>query len=144
MLLQMLRKLYLALVNTTLVRYGVLPTSADTVAAAAVLIASAGAAWTWGAWTQIAATVGTADLWLYGYSLENFVGAASQGEIQIGFGTAPLGTALVTIQSVVAGAGLPRPIRVPAGLGVVARYRTSTGAADSVDIKLNTMSGISA
>jgi len=76
-----------------------------------------------------------------GFTLENFVGGVTQGEVAIGFGTAPAGTEIGRFPIVGPVYILPRPIRVPAGNGIVARYRTATGVADTVDIKLITLTG---
>jgi hypothetical protein len=135
----LVRRIYNNLIGTENLRYGTLPTSADGAAAAAVTLTAA-AAWTFGAWAQIAlAAVVAVETQIVGFTLENFVGAASQGEIEIGIGVAPAGAALGRYQSVYGNFILPKPIRIPAATAVVARYRTSTGAADTVDVKLNTI-----
>jgi len=137
-----IRRIFQLLVESDLLRQGVYPTSANGVAAAAQLIAAAAAAWTWGAWTQIVLGAGVAaETQILGFSLENYVGAPAQGEVEIGYGVAPNGVLLGTFQTAWAGSLLPRPIRIPAGVGIVARYRTATGIADTVDIKLNTLTG---
>jgi len=140
-MLILIRRIYNVLVGSENIRCGTLPTSADTVACAAITLTAA-AAWTWGAWVQVAlGAVLTAETQIVGFTLENMVGAPSQGEVQIGYGVAPLGTELGRFQTVYANFVLPKPIRVLAATGIVARYRTSTGAADTVDIKLNTITG---
>lgn len=142
MLIQMVRRLFNALVGSEDLRQGVYPTSADGVAAAAVTLTADAVAWTWGAWAQIVAAVGmAAETQIVGFSLENFVGAASQGEVQIGSGAGAAEVALATCQVVGAVYMLPKPIRVPAATRLAARYRTSTAVADTVDIKLVTLTG---
>ncbi|RJO60335.1 MAG: hypothetical protein C4542_09595 [Dehalococcoidia bacterium] len=137
----LLRRVFNLLVRSENIRYGTLPTSADAAAAAAVTLTSAAVAWTWGNWAQIAATVGTAEVQITGGSLENFVGAASQAEIEIGIGAGAAEVAIARVQTTNAQFVFDSPIRVPAGTRVAARYRTSTGAADTVDVKLNTKTG---
>ena len=138
----MIRRIFQVLVRSDAIRYGTFPTSADGAAALAITIAAAAVAWTFGAWTQIVVLAGvTVETRIVGFTLENFVGALAQGEVEIGTGTAPAGTLLGKFTIVGADVTLPNPIRVPAGVGLVARYRTSTGAADTVDIKLKTQTG---
>ncbi len=140
-MLSLIRALFNLLIRSVSLVAGVLPTSADTVAAAAVTVTAAAGAWTWGAWTQIAASVGTAPVQITGFTLENPVGAAFQGEIAIGTGTAPAGAERGRWPLVAGHYVLPIPFWVAAGAGVVARLRTSTGAADTIDVKLTTQTG---
>lgn len=139
----MIRRIFRALITSDALRYGVYPTSADGVAAAAVTLTKNAAAWTWGVWAQIVLAAGVvAETQIVGFSLENYVGVPAQGEIQIGFGVAPNGVVLGTYQVAQGNIIIPRPIRVPAGTGIVARYRNANAAvADTVDIKVNTVTG---
>ncbi len=136
-----IRRIYQLLVGSSRLRLGTLPTSADTVAAAAITLTSAAGAWTWGVWAQIAASVGTADVQLAGLTLENFTGVASQGEVEIGTGGVGAEAAVARVQIANGGGLLPHGILIPAGTRVAARYRTATGAADTVDAKLNVTTG---
>ena len=142
-MLLMIRRLFMLLVRPSFTRLGVFPTSADTVAAAAVTLTAAAGIWTWGAWIQIVAAVGvTADTQVTGLTMENFVGAPSQGEVGIAIGA---GGAEVELARVPAANGyytFPAAILVNAATRVSARYRTSTGIADTVDAKLLTAAGI--
>ena len=141
-MLLLLRRIFLLLVRPTALRLGVFPTSADGVQANAITLTAGAAVWTAGAWTQIVLAVGVlADTLITGISLENFVGAAAQGEVMIGYGTAPLGTEIARIPMTGAVTMFPRAVWVQAGVGIVARYRTSTGVADTVDVKLLTATG---
>lgn len=141
-MLSLLRRVFNILVRSEALRYIVIPTSADTVAAVAITTTAAAGAWTWGNYAQIAATVGTADVQLTGLTLENLVGAAGlQGEIQIASGAAASEVPLVTVQLARAQIDFDTPIRIPSGTRVAARLRTSTGAADTVDVKLNAKTG---
>ena len=137
-----IKRLFQYLVLPRAVRQGTLPTSADGAAALAITLTAA-AAWTFGAWTQIAlAAVLTTETQIVGFTLENFVMAAgAQGEVEIGTGVAPAG-ALLGRYPIVGADGVIGPISVPAATGVVARLRTSTGVADTVDIKLKTKTGM--
>lgn len=137
-----IRRLAGLFINSTNVRYGTLPTSADGVAAVAITLPAAAVAWTWGAWTQIVLAAGvTVETQIEEITLENFVGAVSQGEIEIGTGVAPAGAAIARAQVTDAVISFSNPIRIPAATGVVARYRTSTGVADTVDAKVRTKTG---
>jgi len=141
-MIQMIRRIFEYLIQSDTLQQGVFPTSADGVAAAAITLTKNAAAWTWGAWTQIVLAAGvTTETQIVGFSLENFVGAPAQGEVEVGFGTAPAGTAVGRFQTALGNYLLPRPIRVQAGIGLVARYRAATAIADTVDIKLNTLTG---
>jgi hypothetical protein len=138
-MLELIRRIFNAIVGIVGITVGTLPTSADTVAAAAVQLTAAAGVWTWGAWAQVAlAAVVTTDVQLIGITLENFVGAASQGEVEIGTGTAPAGAAIARVQVTSAYVDLTNGPRILGGNGVVARYRTSTGVADNVSVKLIT------
>lgn len=140
-MMNLIRAIYNALVGSTLVTHNVYPRAADGAAAAAVTLAAAAVAWTWGAYVQIvAATIG--DSQVEGISLENFVGAASQGEIQIAQGGVGAEIAFATIQSTNANKDWAKGTRIPAGTRLAARYRTSTGAADTIDVKVNVVEGI--
>ncbi len=136
------RRIFSALVNTIRITIGVLPTSADTVAAAAVQLTAAAGVWTWGAWAQIVAAAAV-DQQVTGVSLENFVGALAQGEVQIGTGAGGFEAAIITVPITAPyfSLGNSGPF-VTAGVRVAARYRTSTGAADNVSVKLVTRLGI--
>lgn len=136
------RRLYNNLVGSDNIAYGTLPTSADGVAAAAVTLTAKAAAWTWSAaYIQIVATVGAAEVQLVGASLENFVGAAGQGEVRIGTGLAAAEVEIARFQTTNPQIILPKPIRIAAATRVAGAYRTSTGAADTVDVKLSVLTG---
>lgn len=138
----LLRRLFNSLIASELLRHGVFPTSADGVAAAAVTLTAAAVAWTWGAWAQVVAAAGvTAEVQIIGFTLENFVGAHAQGEVAISSGAAAVEVELGRFPIVSPVYTFPKPIRVPASTRLAARYRTSTGAADTVDVKLLTLTG---
>lgn len=137
-----IRRIFALLFAATALRLGVYPTSADTVAAAAVTITSAAGAWTWGAWGQIVAAAGvTAETKITGFTLENFAGAVAQGEVAIGSGGVGAEVELGRRPIAMADYEFPDPLYVPAASRLVARYRTATGAADTVDVKLLTETG---
>lgn len=137
-----IRRIFNALVGTSLIRHGVFPTSADTVAAVAITLTALAVAWSAGAWAQIVAAVGvTADTQIVGFTLENFVGAASQGEVMIGIGGAGVEVEIGRYPAAAAAYYFNKALYVPSGTRIAARYRTSTGAADTVDIKLLTTTG---
>jgi len=140
-MMRLIRRIFLLLIGSSAIRHGTLPTSADAVTAAAVTLTSAAVAWTWGVWVTVAATVGTADVKLLAITLENFTGAAAQGEVEVGTGLALAEVAVMRIQSTVGGLYFPNGTLIPAGTRIAARYRTSTGAADGVDVKLNVITG---
>lgn len=136
----LIRRLFALLVLPSLVRYGVYPTSADGVAAAAVTLTAVAVAWTWGNYAQIVAAT-TAQCQICGFELQNIVGAVGQGEIQIASGAALTEVPLITVPVNQPDVDLPVPVLVESGVRLSARYRTSTGAADTVDIKLKVRTG---
>lgn len=138
-MMQFIRALYNAWVNPVLLRAGVFPTAATGAPAAAVTLTAAAAAWTFGVYAQIVAAVGVlTNALLVGFTLENFTGVASQGEVIIAIGPAgfevEIGRFQVTTEQMV----ISPPLKLPLGTRIAASYRTSTGAADTVDIKLQT------
>lgn len=139
-MLLFVKRLINAIVLTTGITKTVLPTAADGAAASAVQLTSAAVAWTFGAWTQIVAAA-AAEQQLSGISLENFVGALAEGEVQIGVGAALAESAIVTVPITAPYIPLADGPLILLGQRVSARYRTSTGAADNVSVKLVTTQG---
>ncbi len=136
-MMNLIRQIFAALgLGPNTVTHNVYPRSADGAAAAAITLTAAAIAWTFGNYAQIVAAT-TADCQLNGFSLENFVGARSQGEIEIAIGAAAAETVIARAQATNGQIIWPKGRFIPAGTRLSARYRTSTGAADSVDIKLN-------
>lgn len=135
-----IKRIYLLLIGTAALRYSTLPVSADGVTAAAVTATAAAVAWTWGAWAQISAAT-SADSKLVALTLEDYTGAASQGEVEIGTGAGGSESAIVRIQATAGGMQFTHPVHIASGTRVACRYRTSTGAADTVGVKLNTLTG---
>lgn len=139
---QTIKRIFQALIHTVNIRHGVFPTSADGAAALAITLTHAGVAWTWGAWAQIVAAAGvTVETQIVGFTLENFVGALAQGEVAIGIGAGGAEVEIGRYQITNANFVLPKPLYVQNGVRIAARYRTSTAVADTVDIKLNTVTG---
>jgi hypothetical protein len=142
MIAVLLRRLYNNFIGSDNIVYGVLPTSADGAPATAVTLTAKNVAWTWGAWAQIAASVGTAEVQIVGATIENFVGAVTQGEVRIGTGAAGAEVEVARFQIAATPPIIfPKPIRVGAGIRVAGAYRTATGAADTVDVKLHILTG---
>lgn len=141
-MITMIRRIFQALISSGSLRQGVFPTSADGVAALAVTLTKNAVAWTWGAWAQLATVVQQpAEVQIVGFTLENFVGAVTQGEVGIGSGVGAAGIELGRFPIVAPAYILPKPIHVPGGTGLVARYRAATAVADTVDIKLIVVTG---
>jgi hypothetical protein len=138
----LLRRLYNNFVGSDNIIYDTLPTSADTVQANAVTLTAKAAAWQWTIVALvIAATSGAAECQLYGATMENFVGAATQGEVRVLLGAAPPEVEIARWPISAPVVLFPKPIRIPAASRVVGAYRTATGAADSVDVKLLVLRG---
>ncbi len=138
---QMIARIFALLVNSGAITHNVYPRSADGSAAAAVTLTAHATAWTAGSYAQIVAS-SVADAWLEGVTLENFVGAASQGEVEIATGGAGSEVIIATVQATAASYRWDKASFIPAGTRIAARYRTSTGAADTVDVKLNVAEGV--
>lgn len=143
-MLLMIRRLFQAFIRPTAVRLGVFPTSADGAAALAVTVTSAAVAWTVAAlWTEIVAAAGvTVDQQLVGITLDNFVGAPSQGEVLLAVGALGSEVEIARFPATVPYYDLVPSLMVLAGQRISAKYRTSTGAADSVDVKLMMARGV--
>lgn len=142
----LVKAIYNAIIGTGAVRSGVLPTSADGAAAAAITLTKNAVAWTWGAWAQIVAAAGlTVDTWLVGLTLENLSNPVStiQGEVQVGTGGAGAEAAIGTYPISASVLFLPSRIRIPNGTRIAARFRSSSATADTVDVKLLTQTGVS-
>ena len=146
-MLLMIRALFNLLVRSDALRQTVLPTSADTVAAAAIALTANAGAWTWGLWAEIVSAANNgADRQITGFTLELpvFGIASAQGEVQISTGAGGAEAdppSIGTFPVVAASYTLPKPIRVPAGTRLAARLRTSSAAADTLAIKLLTLTG---
>lgn len=133
-----LKALFEAFIYTVQVRHGVFPTAATGFAAAAVTLTAA-AAWTFGAYVQIVAAVGVTKATLItGFTLENFTGVPSQGEVIIAIGPGGVEVEIGRYQVTTERVQLFNPLYIQNATRISAAYRTSTGAADTVDIKLNT------
>lgn len=137
-MLTMLRRIFNLLVRSEALRYGTVPTSADGAAAVAVTLTANAAAWTWGAYGQLIAST-DAETLVVGVNIENQVGAPGQGEIAIASGAAAAETELIRVAAVAGYVALPFPVRVANAVRLAARYRVSTGAADTADVKLHTL-----
>lgn len=139
---QEVRLLHQNVVRSEGLAYGTLPTAADGVAAAAITLTANGVAWTFGAWAEIVSAAGnTANRQIWGITLENFVGAPSQGEVEIGTGAGGAEAAFCRLPAVAGFYPLPKPRRVATGTRIAARYRVSNAAADTVDVKLCSLTG---
>jgi len=135
-----IRAIYNRLVATIAIVYNVYPRSATTVSAAAVTMTATATAWVYGSYAQIVAAT-AASCQFMGFTLENFTGAASQGEVQIATGGAGSEVVFGTWQVTVPEGIILTGLNIPVGTRIAARYRTSTGAADTVDIKVNVLEG---
>lgn len=136
-MINLIRQIFAALgLGPNTVMQNVYPRSVDGVAAVAITLAAAAVAWTFGAYVQIVAAT-AANARLTGFTLENFVGAVSQGEIEIATGLLAAEVVIARAQVTNGSIVWPEGRYIPAGTRLSARYRTSTGAADTVDIKAN-------
>jgi len=137
----LIRRIFQLLIQSNLITHGTYPRSASGAAAAAITLTAAAVAWTYGALYTVIVAATVADCQLEGVTLENFVGAASQGDVQIATGALGAETVIATVQAT-AGSYEFRPSTfIPAGTRLTAHYRTSTAVADSVDVKLRVIEG---
>ena len=130
-----LRRLYNALINSANIRYGTLPDGA------AAVVLTGGAAWVYGVWAQIVATVGAADVLLAAVYGEN-LSAATDYDVDIGSGAgaAEVHLAAVPIFTGVSGV-LPFPILIAAGTRLAGRTRSLAGGADTIAVKVGVITG---
>ncbi len=127
---------YESFIGSNNVRSIVLPN----LAASITLTATAGV-WTYGLGATIAAaTVLTADAWLYRIDWENLSAPAAAYQIQIGYGVALSETWIAAAPVIGAHYDLPY-IRIPAGTRIAGRCASSTGAADTIAVKIGLIQG---
>jgi len=140
----MLTQMFYALFDqNSNLRYHTLPEPDGAGAAgAAVAVTNNVAADTWGAYAQIAATVGANDIYIVGVQIIN-LSAAAQFTIAIakGAAAAEVDIALIPIEASAANTPsylviLPYPIRVAAGTRVAARGQDDTGGSLTSAVKL--------
>lgn len=147
---EFVRRLLRFLIQSNGLTHGVLPTSADTVAAAAITLTSSGLATAYGLWAEIVSAANNgADRLIWGATLENWTNpggnvvlgtVVNEGSIQIGIGAGgaevmharfPISSELVIF---------PKPVLIQGGNRIAARFQSANGA-NSVDIKLLDITG---
>ena len=128
-------RLYNALIGSDNIAYGVLPNGAASVTV------TAAAAWVFGAWAEIAASVGAVDAWLYYVAMENPSAPAAGYDVGIGRGAGGAEVSIATVSLFNGVMFLPFPARIPATTRVAGRVRSSTGAADTVAVKVGIVTG---
>lgn len=142
---QMLIRLYQLFIAGTLQILGVLPSTADTVSAAAVTVTASASAWTWGSYAQIVSAAGNTSVSkVVGLTLENFVvanNAAIQGEIQIATGGSGSEVVFATVPITSDFYSFPFSQMIQSGTRIAARLRTSGTTAATIDVKLQTLTG---
>jgi len=135
-LTQETRRLYNALINSGNIRYDVLPDGA-----AAITLTAKAAAWTYGAWVQIVASVGAADVWLVGVAMASPSNTVADYDVDIGAGAAAAEVHLAEVPHWGGMIFLPFPVLVAATTRLAGRTRSSSGLADTVDTKVIVISG---
>ena len=134
MITQLVQRVYNALINSGNITYVVFP------AAAVSVTAPAGAGgWANGAYIEIVATVGAADVWLTSVSFEN-PALVTQMEVDISTGAA-FAVVRATLPVVDASYTLPFPLRIVAGTRVGARNR-AVAALATIDVKIGCAVGV--
>lgn len=141
----LIRRIYNYLLNQGNFAFSTVPTSADTVANAAVTL-TAGAAWTWGAWAQVAASVGTADVLVWAFSLESpvrgtlTVAGTNAGEVELGTGGGGAEVAFFRSGDHQGFNRFPTGYYIAAATRAASRYRTSI-AASTIGVKWYVITG---
>lgn len=143
---QDVRRLFNAFVNSGNITYITLPALA-----AYIVLVNAAAAWAYGVWTQIAASVGGADVHLVGIDITDPSAAvAYQIGIGTGAGAAEVERANFPLDAILIGAGggadsiykpALYPIRIVAGTRVAGRVADGAGAS-TVSVKLHLAVGV--
>ncbi len=126
---------YESQVGSDNVRYIVLPS----LAASITLTATAGV-WTYGLGATISAGL-TADAWLWHIDWENLSAPAAAYQVQIGYGVALSETWIAAAPVIGAHYDLPHAIRIPAGTRIAGRCASSSGAADTIAVKIGLIQG---
>jgi len=117
----LLARLHQIFAGSEALRYVTLP------AGAALTVLTGGIAYTFGAWAQLAASVGAADVWLCGIHMAN-PSLAVDYEVDIGIGGGGAETTRAQVDFSVGYLPLQYPIRLPAASRLAARSRDATGA----------------
>lgn len=125
--MQFVKRLHNIFVTNDQVRYSVLPV------AAIPIVTTGGAGWAYGAYVEIAASVGTVDAWICG--IETATVAIDDFELEIAKGliAAPIPIAVVVPNSPTI--WLPYPQKIVAGTRLSARSRSNAGG-NTVEVKL--------
>jgi len=131
-----IKQILRSLVQTGNVAYDVLPDGAIP-----KTLASDTGAWDYGAWAEIAASVGVADVWLVGLGFQNS-SAAVDFDVDIGIGAGGSESAIGTFPIIAAVFFLPYPIKIAAGTRLAGRCRSSTAIADTIDVKCIVATGL--
>jgi len=132
------RALYNSYVNSGNISYITLPDGA------AAITLTAAAAWVFGAWAQIVASVGAAAAWLCGVAIQTPSAPASEYDVDIGQGAAAAEVSIAELPYAAGMIWLPAMVRVPATTRLAGRTRSSSGAADTVAVKVVVALGLPA
>ena len=132
------RALYNSLVNSGNVSYATLPDGA------AAIALTAAAAWVFGAWAQIVATVGAAAVWLCGIGMAAPSAPASEYDVDIGQGAGAAEVSIAELPYFDGMLWLPHMVRVVAATRLAGRTRSSSGAADTIAVKVVVALGLPA
>ena len=124
-LMPSINRMFASLVDPAATSYTILPSLA------AATLLTGGKSYAYGAWAQIAATVGAADIWLVEIDVDEM--PADDFNVQVGVGTAPAGTAIATLPGPGGDVSLyqfamPLPIKILGGSGLVGRCANASAA----------------
>lgn len=117
----LLARLHNIFAGSEALRYVTLP------AGAALTVLTGGAAYTWGVWAQLAASIGAADMWLCGLYMAN-PSLAVDYEVDIGIGAGGAEVTRAQVDFSVGYLQLAYPVRLPAASRLAGRCRDATGA----------------
>ena len=133
---QEVRRQYNALINSGNVAFGVFPNGA------AAIALTAAAAWVFGAWVEIVATVGGADVWFIGVAVGAFSAPAADYDVGIGTGAGAAEVSFLSLPCWAPVIFIPFPRLIAAATRIAGRVRTSSGAADTMTVKVLVATGV--
>lgn len=132
---QVIGRTFNLLVGSDNIRHVVLPDLA-----VGITLTAKNVAWNYGAWAQIAATVGVAEFWLTDIFWSDLSAPAAGYQVDIGVGGG--GAEATRAAKPVFGPSVHiLPVRIDGGTRIAGRCASSTGVADTIVVKVGGING---